>query len=70
MAQIDLEMQRRLYALVSEFGAACHRMCNAATLAKFEILELAVAMDEDLTASLEDAATAAIQAARGKPPNV
>lgn len=70
MAQIDPEMQRRLNGVVAEFGKACERMRNAMTLATFELVELAAALDEDLTASLEDATAAAIQVARGKPPDV
>ena len=68
MATIDPEMQRRLNATVLAFAAACERMRDAATLARLELIELAAAMDEDLTASLEDATSAAIQTARGLPP--
>jgi hypothetical protein len=59
--------KRRLTATVREFAAACERMRDAATLARLEMVELAAAMDEDLTASLEDATAAAIQTARGMP---
>lgn len=68
MAKIDPEMQRRLNAAVLDFAAACERMRDAAHLARLEMIELAAALDEDLTASLEDATAAAIQAARGLPP--
>lgn len=69
MAQVDPEMQRRLTAAVMQFSGACERMRDAATLAKFELIELAAALDDDLMASLEDATAAAIQTARGLPPN-
>jgi hypothetical protein len=68
MAMTDPEMQRRLLASMRELTAACHRMRDVATLAKLEFVELAAAMDKDLTESLEDATAAAIQAARGRPP--
>lgn len=68
MAMIDPEMQRRLNATVLAFAEACERMRDAATLARLEMIELAAAMDEDMTASLEDATAAAIQTASGRPP--
>lgn len=68
MATIDPEMQRRLNATVLAFAEACERMRDAATLVRLELIELAAAMDEDLTASLEDATAAAIQIASRLPP--
>lgn len=68
MAMIDPETQRQLTATVREFAAACERMRDSAALARLEMIELAAARDEDLTASLEDATAAAIQTARRLPP--
>jgi len=45
---------------------ALTRMNDAATLANLEMIELTAALDTDLSESLEDAATAAIQKASGK----
>lgn len=67
MAAIEPEQQRRLDATVRQFAAACERLRDAATLASLEMVEMAAAMDEDLRASLEDAAAAAIKTARGMP---
>ena len=69
MATIDPEMQRRLEATVREFAAACERIRDAANMARLEMIELAAALDEDLTDSLEDATAATIQTARGLPPD-
>ncbi len=64
MAQIDPERQRRLNAVVLEFGAACQRMQDAATLATLEMAELAAVLDKDMAVSIAAATAAAIRNAR------